>query len=480
VSASADTDRVALFRYLPQLALPWIALGDWPTPIDEARIDGKPIWIKREGDSNADYGGNKVRTLEAWLGHVRASGAERIWAIGAYGSNHAIATAIHARTAGLDTGAILFPQPASEWAIENAGALIAAGIPIVRLRNVVEVPFAGIAVAVRDKLFSADIAERVATSDIGDRVRSLFAAHVPRKRGDRDDSFDGSRRTMSDDEQARDIGDARRTMSDDEQARDIGDARRTNNARAATADARLHVAEPRRMLTGAELAAAARALIARLFGADQAKRSIVMPPGGATPIGTLGALSAAFELAEQVAAGLAPPPRRIVLPVGSTCTTAGLLSGFAVARSLGVWRWPVPIVHAVRVTPWPVTSRVMIMQLAAYTLARIAQLGGPRVELDGSRLVVDRRELGAGYGRITPRAQAAMTAFANAAWTSGAAAPRLDGVYSAKAAAALLRLHREGEGPLLFWSTKSTVQMDAPSQVAVDRAPRALARWLSS
>ncbi len=52
-----------------------------------------------------------------------------------------------------------------------------------------------------------------------------------------------------------------------------------------------------------------------------------MPPGGATPIGTMGALGAAFELAEQIEAGLAPPPRRIVLAIGSACTTAGLLAG---------------------------------------------------------------------------------------------------------------------------------------------------------
>jgi 1-aminocyclopropane-1-carboxylate deaminase/D-cysteine desulfhydrase-like pyridoxal-dependent ACC family enzyme len=218
----------------------------------------------------------------------------------------------------------------------------------------------------------------------------------------------------------------------------------------------------------------AQTLIARALGADTARRSMVMPPGGATPIGTLGAMSAVFELAEQVAAGIAPPPRRIVLPVGSTCTTAGLISGLALAHALGIWRWRVPIVHAVRVTPWPVTSPLLIKQLAAATLARIAQLGGPRVELGAAQLVVDRKEFGAGYGKLTPRARAAMAAL------SGPEMPRLDGVYSGKAAAALLRLHREREEPLLFWATKSSVVLDAPSHTAVERAPRALQRWLAS
>lgn len=367
---------------MPRLAtrVPWATLGAWPTPLDEVRIDGRPLWIKREGDSSPRYGGNKVRTLEAWLGHARAAGAERIWAIGAYGSNHAIATVLHARAIGLDAGAIVFPQPASEWAIENAGALIASGCPLVRLRTVIEVPFAGYAVSVRDR----------------------WAYSPPR------------------------------------------------------------------------LARWALPLIERVVGHHEARRSIVMPPGGATPIGTFGALSAAFELAEQIAAGLAPPPRRIVLPVGSTCTTAGLVSGLALARTLGVWRWPVPIVHAVRVTPWPVTSRVVIGQLATYTLARVAELGGPRVDLSAVRFVVDRYQIGRGYGRITPRAREAM------ATLHGDAMPRLDGVYSGKAAAALLRLHRDGEGPLVFWSTKSSTRLPPPAADALDRAPRALARWLTA
>ncbi|HUS30255.1 MAG TPA: pyridoxal-phosphate dependent enzyme [Kofleriaceae bacterium] len=376
----------ALARYLPRIAakIAWAPLGDWPTPISELQIDGAPLWVKREGDSSALYGGNKVRTLEAWLGHTRASGARRIWSIGAYGSNHVVATVLHAKRLGLEAAAIVFPQPASEWAIENAGALIATGVPIVRLRTVIEVPFAGIAIAARAK-WGKLIAE--------------LAAQSP----------------------------------------------------------------------------ASRDLLSALVGDELARDSIVMPPGGATPIGTLGALSAVFELLEQVDAGVMPPPRRIVLPVGSTCTTAGLVSGLALAHAIGAWRWPVPVVHAVRVTPWPVTSRVVILRLAEATLARIASLGGPRITLSQPRLVVDREEFGGGYGRITDRGREAIARFA-----SLEDAPRLDGVYSAKAAAALLRLHHEKRGPLLFWATKSSTLMQPPASNALRSAPRALARWLDA
>ncbi len=348
----------ALARHLPKLGarVPWVELGDWPTPLTPLSIAGRPVWVKHEGDSHPLYGGNKVRTLEAWFGHARERGARRIWTIGAFGSNHAIATILHAPRAGLEVGAILFPQPPTEWAVENCGAMIATGAPLVCVRSVFEMPFVAMRIARRER------------------------------------------------------------------------------------------------------------------------DAVVMPPGGATTVGTFGALAAAFELAEQIEAGLAPPPRRIVLAIGSTCTTAGLLAGLALAHAAGVWRWPVPLVHGVRVTPWPVTSRVRIAELAYRTLARVTALGGPRVAIGlpelVARLVVDGRELGAGYGRPTPHSDAAIAAF------SRLHGPRLDGVYSAKAAAALLRLHRDGVGPLVFWATKSTTTFAAPSLEQLRAAPRALVDWM--
>jgi D-cysteine desulfhydrase len=347
---------LALARHLPRLAaqIPWIPLGQWPTPVTEVRVEHGSVWVKDEGVSNARYGGNKIRTLEVWFGHARERGAKRIWSIGAYGSNHAIATVLHAPAAGLDAGAIVFPQPSSEWAVENCAALIASGCPLIRLRSVAEVPIA-----------------------------AMMLAH-------------------------------------------------------------------------------------------RARDAIVMPPGGATTIGAFGALAAAFELAEQVEAGVVPPPQRIVLAIGSTCTTAGLLAGFALAHAAGVWRWPAPIIHGVRVTPWPVTSRLRIAEYARQTLARAVRLGGPRVATSlaelHARLVVDGRELGPGYGRPTARGAAAIAAIHG---------PRLDGVYSAKAAAALLRLHRAGRGPLLFWSSKSTAVLPMPAADTIRTGPRALQRWLS-
>jgi hypothetical protein len=138
-----------------------------------------------------------------------------------------------------------------------------------------------------------------------------------------------------------------------------------------------------------------------------------------------------------------------------------------------VWRWPVPIVHGVRVTPWPITSRVRTADLARRTLLRVERLGGPRIAVGlrqlVSRLVIDGGELGGGYGRTTPRCDAAMRAIAG---------PRLDGVYSGKAAAALLRLHRAGVGPLVFWASKSTAVLAPARDEMLQNAPPIVAAWL--
>ncbi|MBC7976747.1 MAG: hypothetical protein H7138_17370, partial [Myxococcales bacterium] len=142
---------IALARHLPRVRVPWVALGAWPTPVTALPFDGGEVWVKHEGDAHPRYGGNKVRTLEVWLGHAQALGARRIWAIGAYGSNHAVATVLHAPKAGLDAGAMLFPQPYSAWAAENCGALVASGCPLIRLRNVVQVPFAAWRLARRER-----------------------------------------------------------------------------------------------------------------------------------------------------------------------------------------------------------------------------------------------------------------------------------------------------------------------------------------
>jgi D-cysteine desulfhydrase len=337
-----------------------VTLGDFPTPVERLTVlegddGGGPLYVKRDDVSSPRYGGNKVRTLEVLFGAARARGARRILATGAFGSNHAVATVLHAKSAGLEGGAILFPQPPSWAALENLRVTLAHAERLHVLRHWSALPF------------------------------SMW--------------------------------------------------------RRATAD------------------------------------TVVMAPGGATPVGALGYVSAALDLAWQVERGELEPPTHVVVGVGSTCTSAGLLVGFEHAARLGIGFRTKPTLVSVRVTPWPVTSRFRILGLAVRTSALLAQLAeepslllekavlAPGLRLDGSRL-------GPGYGKPSEAGERALEAFRHRGLFE------LDATYSSKAAAGFLALSREASGPLVFWSTKSTVPLPVVAPEALRSAPPVAVRFI--
>lgn len=362
-----------LFELFPKLSerVARVPLGVFPTPVESLAAVARELgagegeaWIKRDDISSDVYGGNKVRTLELLLGQARARGHTGVIATGAFGSNHALATALHAPRVGLKPCALLFPQPVSEAAFLNLRALVDSGAELSALPHWSAFPF-GLAW--------------------------------------------------------------------------------TRFKRAPTC--------------------------------------YVMVPGGATPLGALGYVSAGLELGRQVAAGQIPAPRRVIVAVGSTCTSAGLLVGLSLAARFRVGFEPatLPRVTSVRVSPWPVTSRLRILGLAARTAHLLRELAGPEVpRLDsaalGARFEVDGRYLGPGYGEPSPAGRQA-----EALWQR-LGLPALDGTYSAKAAArVLVGLRAREAGPVLFWSTKSSVPLPsaAGSEAALGAAPLRIRAWLS-
>lgn len=339
----------ALFAAWPDAPLPWIELGDFPTPVERVHGD---VWVKRDDLSSPIYGGNKVRTLESLFGQARAKGAERIYATGAFGSNHATATVLHAPRVGLDPGVMLFPQPPSETARENLRVMLGARPHVRSLPHWSALPFAMAWLGLRD--------------------RGAF----------------------------------------------------------------------------------------------------LMEPGGATVEGAYGYVSAGLELAEQVARGELPAPRRLVVGVGSTCTSAGLLLGMRLAARRGLWSEP-PKLTSVRVTPWPVTSAYRIVGLAVRTATDLARrLGDPSIALGRAELApgleVDGGQLGRGYGEATEAGREAI------AWWQEHAGFALDTTYSAKAAAAIA----PDEGPVIFWSTKSTAPLPEVRPEDWAWAPARMRRFL--
>ena len=115
-----------LFKSYPALKekLPYVSLGNFPTPIEKLENIGKKIglnylYIKRDDLSSVIYGGNKVRKLEFILGQALESGVKEVLTFGFAGSNHALATAIYANKLGLRSISMLFPQPNARYVRKN-------------------------------------------------------------------------------------------------------------------------------------------------------------------------------------------------------------------------------------------------------------------------------------------------------------------------------------------------------------------------
>jgi D-cysteine desulfhydrase len=338
-----------LKRHIPTLHVPYVRLGEYPTPIEHLAALGE-VWLKREDLSSPLYGGNKVRTLETLYADAQAKGINRVWTLGAYGSNQALAAILHGNRNGLETGVVLFPQRATPTAAENLRASVSHGSHVKMLRSI-----------------------------------ATFPLHWWRLAHSRTD--------------------------------------------------------------------------------------YLVPPGGALPLGALGHVGAALEIAEQVAAGKLPAPVHIVLAIGSTCTTAGLMVGLPLARQLGLWPGELPTLHAVRVTPWPVTARGMVIKLARATARYLEQVGGPRVVIEPRMLALNTKHFGWGYARITRDGLAAVERFAELS------APTLDTTYAAKSGAALLRML--GRGPTLFWCTKSSAPLPTLDSEKLAAVPSYIQRWLN-
>jgi D-cysteine desulfhydrase len=169
----------------------------------------------------------------------------------------------------------------------------------------------------------------------------------------------------------------------------------------------------------------------------------LLPAGGSSPVGALGYVEAALELAAQVEDCTLAEPAHVVVPVGTGGTAAGLALGLQLAglrtRVVGV------VVNDQLRLDAPVLAR-LARRTAALLESRGADLGGLRIE--PSAFDLTRDQIGPGYGhRTDPAARA----------TALAAEERLplDPVYTAKAMAGLLALREEGRlgGPVLFLRT---------------------------
>jgi D-cysteine desulfhydrase len=171
----------------------------------------------------------------------------------------------------------------------------------------------------------------------------------------------------------------------------------------------------------------------------------VLPAGGSSPVGALGYVEGALELAAQVHEGALPEPSHVVTAVGSGGTVAGLALGLRLAglrtRVVGV-----VVNDALRL------DAQAILRLVHRTERLLRDRGAalPSLKLGEDDLTLVRDWLGPGYGHHTPEADRAQELAGERESLA------LEPVYTAKAMAALLAMNaagRFGDGPILFLQT---------------------------
>jgi len=225
----------------------------------------------------------------------------------------------------------------------------------------------------------------------------------------------------------------------------------------------------------ANVASALRA-VGRLARDDA---NFIIPPGASNLRGAEGYFWAARELLEQIDAGQLPPPRLIVVPLGSGGTAAGLLAGLTESRH-PISVLAVPVLGAPGLEWW-------VLNLATRLTRHLAVQPPSR----GS-LILDSRWIGRGYGHATSEAEAAVEA-------ARGVGLGLEETYTGKAFAAAcawlrapparcnVRAVREASHPepnILFWGTLSAT-LDASTPPEPDGGGRrgveaAAALWWTS
>jgi len=127
-----------LEQAFPQLArqLPKVRLAKLPTPVIERALTTsngqRTVAIKCDNLTGEIYGGNKVRKLEYLLQRAIEKQSARVATFGTAGSNHALATALYAKSLGLECTCLLSNQPRTPGVPRALNMHLQNGTEIVR------------------------------------------------------------------------------------------------------------------------------------------------------------------------------------------------------------------------------------------------------------------------------------------------------------------------------------------------------------
>jgi D-cysteine desulfhydrase len=171
------------------------------------------------------------------------------------------------------------------------------------------------------------------------------------------------------------------------------------------------------------------------------RKSRYIPIGGSAPLGVLGHVNGALELAAQIDHGEMPQPSCVIVPMGTGGTAAGLMLGFEIA-GLDIE------VVGVRTGPRIFANKRAVLSLARRTARFVGTICGDRIPaIDPTRLRVIHSSYGGAYGRPVEGAARA------AAELHEALGIRLDDTYTAKAWMGTVKERSVSRGTILYWFT---------------------------
>lgn len=202
------------------------------------------------------------------------------------------------------------------------------------------------------------------------------------------------------------------------------------------------------------------------------RRPFIIAPGGSSPLGTVGFVAAAFELADQLERQSLSPPDFVYVALGSGGTAVGLALGFAAAGLRTA-------VVAVRVTEVKHANERRAAKLWHETAALLhkADPRFPPLGFDRAALAIRGEFFGDGYAVVTPQAAEAIRMMESKEGV------RLDVAYTGKALACLIADSRSGVlagKRVLFWNTYNAADLSPrAAQATRDRMPAGLQPYLS-
>ncbi|MCV6614378.1 MAG: pyridoxal-phosphate dependent enzyme [Cellvibrionaceae bacterium] len=198
-----------------------------------------------------------------------------------------------------------------------------------------------------------------------------------------------------------------------------------------------------------------------------------LPAGGSNLAGCIAFVNAAFELRQQVQAGLSPEPDTIFCPVGSSATLAGLSLGCRLAglktRTVGVRVAPSHL------GPLPICTEATITKLQADCYRYLCRLDPSLKGVELPTVELQHNFYGKGYGHPSTDGEWAQQMFKHTKL-------KLEPTYTAKAAAGVLNYcANHSDKTVLYWHTANSAEVDELAAKAdCSSLPEALLKFMKN